>query len=255
MQLTLVRNANLILNYAGKRLLVDPFWGAKHAYPSFTGLSKNPMVDLPLSIEEITDGVNAVLITHIHNDHFDGVAQAHLEKSLPLYCQPGNEDKIEEAGFTNVTPITDTATWESIRITRTGGYHGRGGVINIMGTVSGFVLKAQDEPTVYIVGDSVLVDEVREAIAIHKPDIIITNSGGAMWDDPDNEGERVYILMETSETVEVAKLAPDAQVVTVHLEALDHCTVSRQALRAAANVAGIAAERFIIPNDGETLDF
>jgi hypothetical protein len=39
------------------------------------------------------------------------------------------------------------------------------------------------------------------------------------------------------------------------MEALDHATISRAELRAAATTAGIATERLVIPADGEELDF
>ncbi|MEO1443384.1 MAG: MBL fold metallo-hydrolase, partial [Chloroflexota bacterium] len=249
------RNATLILNYAGKRLLVDPFFAPQHALPSFAGVSQNPTVDLPMPIEEITAGTDAVFVTHTHGDHFGPVAQDKLDKLLPLFCQPVNADAIREAGFTAVTPVDDETEWEGITITRTGGHHGRGGVTEIMGPVSGFVLRAKNEPTLYIVGDSVLVDEVRESIRTHNPDIIVTNSGGAMWDDPDNPGERTYILMDATETIKIARFAPGASIVAVHMEALDHCTVTRAELRAAADAAGVPPHRIIIPAEGEFVAF
>ncbi|MEM6529477.1 MAG: MBL fold metallo-hydrolase, partial [Chloroflexota bacterium] len=190
-------------------------------------------------------------VTHTHGDHFGPVAQEKLDKTLPLFCQPVNTDAIREAGFTAVVPIDTETTWEGMTITRTGGHHGRGGVTEIMGRVSGFVLRAEGEATLHIVGDSVLVDEVRDAIRTYNPDIIVTNSGGAMWDDPDNPGERTTILMDAAETVQVAQLAPASRIITVHLEALDHCTVTRTDLRTAADAAGIPAERVLIPADGE----
>jgi hypothetical protein len=38
------------------------------------------------------------------------------------------------------------------------------------------------------------------------------------------------------------------------LEALDHCTVSRTALRQSATDAGISDARLRIPNDGDVVD-
>lgn len=254
MQLTQIRNATLILDYAGQRLLIDPFFGEKHAYPSFTGASQNPTVDLPMPIEQIIDGVTGIIVTHLHNDHFDAPAREALNKSLPLFCQPGNEAKITEYGFTDVTPVTEAGhTWNGITITRIGGHHGIGAVENLMGMVSGFVFQAADEPTVYLTGDTVLCGEVREAISVHQPDVIISNSGGAMWADPENDSQRVYILFDEAETVELARLASGARVVITHIEALDHCTVTRASMRSAADDAGIPAERLLIPVDGETV--
>ncbi|MEO0564447.1 MAG: MBL fold metallo-hydrolase, partial [Chloroflexota bacterium] len=146
----------------------------------------------------------------------------------------------------------DTITWDTITIRRTDGHHGLGAVERLMGTVSGFILSAVGEPTVYIAGDTVLCDEVSTAIATYSPDVIVLNCGGATWDDPDT-GKRVFILMDAAEAIKTASLEPDADLVAVHLEALDHCTVTRDALRAAADAAGVDAARLHIPADGEQI--
>jgi hypothetical protein len=60
--------------------------------------------------------------------------------------------------------------------------------------------------------------------------------------------------MDAAEAIEVCRLAPTGRVIAVHLDALDHATVSRAALRAQARAAGIADDQLIIPADGETID-
>jgi hypothetical protein len=57
MHLTLIRNATLKIRYSGRTFLVDPDLAPKHARDSFTDRSPNPMVDLPMPIEQILDGV------------------------------------------------------------------------------------------------------------------------------------------------------------------------------------------------------
>ena len=57
MRLQLIRNATLKLHYGGRTLLVDPFLARRNALPSYAGHSRNPLVDLPLVIEEIRTGV------------------------------------------------------------------------------------------------------------------------------------------------------------------------------------------------------
>jgi L-ascorbate metabolism protein UlaG (beta-lactamase superfamily) len=106
MELKLLRNATLKLDYAGSTILIDPFFAPKHSQRSITGRSANPMTDLPVSTNEILAGVELVLVSHLHADHFDSVAQERTPKHLPLICQPGDEEKIRSFGFTNVTPLT-----------------------------------------------------------------------------------------------------------------------------------------------------
>ncbi|MBN9234112.1 MULTISPECIES: MBL fold metallo-hydrolase [Phyllobacteriaceae] len=246
MKIRLFRNAALKIEVAGRTLLVDPDLGAKHSRPSFTGRSPNPMVDLPASVDDILDGVELLIVSHLHADHFDTVAQAVIPKDLPLICQPGDEDKIRGFGFKDVTPLTSELTWNGIRLTRRDGSHGLGPVVEKMGQVIGFSLEAAGEPSLYWAGDTVLYPPVVETIARTRPDIIVTHSCGARWD-----GE--LIVMDDSQTVEVARSAPQAKVIAVHMEALDHATVDRATLRRTADAAGIGPERLLVPADGETV--
>lgn len=111
MRLHLIRNATLRLTYAGRLLLIDPYLAPKHSRPSFTGASLNPTADLPLSTDAILDGVELVIVSHLHSDHFDPVAHALVPTHLPLVCQPGDEDTIRDKGFVDVQPLTASITW------------------------------------------------------------------------------------------------------------------------------------------------
>src|SRR5262245_54438007 len=99
MKLQLFRNATLKLSYAGRTLLIHPYLAPRHSLPSFTGRSPNPMTELPANIADILKGVELVVVSHLHTDHFDSVAKQRVPKNLPLICQPGDETKIAEAGF------------------------------------------------------------------------------------------------------------------------------------------------------------
>jgi hypothetical protein len=92
----------------------------------------------------------------------------------------------------------------------------------------------------------VLYPPVVETIKETSPDIIVTHSCGAKWDGD-------LIVMDAEQTIATCELAKDACIVAVHMEALDHATVSRADLRRAADVAKISARRLLIPADGETL--
>lgn len=247
MILQLIRNATLRLSYAGEILLIDPDLAPSGSRPSFTGRSANPMVDLPLPIDVIAQSLSLILVSHLHRDHFDAVEQ--LPMGTPLLCQPGDEARIAASGFTQVLPVAEALVWNRIQITRTGGQHGTGAVGRMMGAVSGFVLAAEGEPTIYWAGDTLLVPEVEACIARYRPDVIITHSAGARW--PDESGERQLIVMDAAQTIAVCRAAPRSVVIATHMEALDHATVTRAGLRAAADAAGISPAQLRIPADGE----
>ena len=211
--------------------------------------SRNPLVDLPCAPEDVLDGIEMALVSHLHFDHFDPLAHEMLPKDMPLFCQPDDAQTLEQRGFQRVKSIIESAIWHSMGITRTPGQHGTGEWRERMGTVSGFIFRAKGEPGVYWMGDTIWYEGVRQVIAETKPDIIITHSSGARFDEGDP------IVMDAVQTVAVCRAAPDATVIATHMDALDHGTVTRSELRAYAESQGISAEQLRIPADGETLTF
>lgn len=249
MEIQLIRNATLRITCAGKIFITDPYLAAKHSLPSYRGISPNPMIDLPIPAADVIEGIEMALISHIHSDHFDPSAQKLLPKDLPFLCQPGDETEIQGKGFENVIPVKESVNWEGITITRTPAQHGSGEVLKDMGQASGFVIQAENEPTLYWAGDTIWYQSVEDTIAQIQPDIILTHSCGAVW------GNNILIVMDAAQTIEVCRAAPDAVVVAIHMEALDHATVSRSDLRAFANKEDIKPSQLLIPDDGETIQF
>lgn len=249
MQIQLIRSATLRLDYAHHRFVIDPFLAAKHTMPTTAGLSPNPLVELPCPPQEVIAGIDMVVISHLHSDHFDPTAQRLLPPELTIICQPGDEAELESQGFLSLYPVADRLNWQGIGITRTAGCHGTGKVLQEMGNASGFVFEADGEPTVYWAGDTIWCEPVADVVDRMQPDIIITHSCGAVW------GDKVLIVMDAAQTVAVCKAAPTSIVIATHMDAVDHATVSREALRAYADAHGIQPQHLVIPADGETLVF
>lgn len=247
MQLQLIRNATMRLSYNGQTILTDPYLGRKYSYRSLGGKEQNPTVELPIPAEEAIAGVGMVLVSHLHNDHFDPAAWEILPKDIPIFCQPGDEARIGEKGFTNITPVEEPVAWQGISITCTTGTHGTGSWGEQLNPVSGFILRAEAEPVVYWCGDTIWYETVRDIAGHVRPDVIITHSGGAELEDSGP------IIMDAEQTVAVCRHAPDATIVAIHLDALDHCLVSRADMRAFAQRYGIEERQLRIPADGETI--
>lgn len=249
MLVQLIRNATLKIHYHGRVFLTDPVFSNKHAFKSFVGTMRNPLVDLPCSVLEIMRDIDAVLFSHLHIDHFDAVAEERLPQEIPIFCQPTDTIRLLDKGFQCVTAVEDELIWKSIKITRTTGEHGTGDWSKKMGEVSGFVFRAENEPTIYWAGDTILCDAVISVINKIQPDIIITHSGGARF------FESGSIIMDDVQTVEVCKIAPKAKIIAVHMEALDHCSILRADLRALADKEGIEKNRLLVLADGESIEF
>ena len=258
MQITQIRNATLLVDYAGKTLLVDPLLAERGAYPGFAGTANshlaNPLVDLPMPLAALFD-VDAVLVTHLHLDHWDETARRTLPRALPVFAQnEADAQSIRADGFTDVRTLAahgDTA-FGAIRIARTDGQHGSDAVMAAigarMGEVSGVVLRHPDEPTLYIAGDTVWNGFVAEALETYAPDVVVLNCGDAQVPGLG------AIIMDLDDLGRVARAAPRAAIVASHLEAVNHCMLSRADLRAWLDGQGLR-ERVRVPDDGEACEF
>lgn len=258
MRLTQVRNATLLIEYAGTTLLVDPLLAEQGAYPGFPGTVNsdraNPLVGLPLPLAQLLE-VDAVLVTHLHLDHWDAVARRAIPRAMPLFAQDAADAGAMRAdGFTDVrTPDgSGAAVFNGIRIDRTGGQHGSDALMAVigarMGIVSGLVLRHPDEPTLYIAGDTVWTADVQAALDTYLPDVVVLNCGDAQVPGLGS------MIMDAAQLRTVWEAAPRATIIASHLEAVNHCTLSRVALRAFLKTNGME-ERVRVPEDGEVLAF
>lgn len=250
MKLQFIRHAAIWLEYAGMRLLLDPMLSGQGANPPIVNSGddrRNPLVPLP-GDAALWSRPDAVLVTHLHQDHWDEAAAALLQKELPVLCQPGDEGRLAQAGFLKVLPVESRLKWGSVTVTRTSGRHGTGDIGRLMGPVSGFVLQAQDEPTVYVAGDTIFCEEVAWALDTFKPDVAVINAGEARF----AAGEP--ITMDAADAASVCRCAPDITVVAVHMEAINHCRLTRSGLRQSLEAEGLL-HRVRIPQDGEWLEF
>lgn len=250
MRLRLIRHATLIVEYTGHTLLIDPMLddaGARPPIQNSPNQCNNPLVPLPMPAEEVAQNVEAVLVTHTHSDHWGAAAAKLLRKNLPLFGQPEDEEKFRSQGFASVQPISESAIWNDIHITRTGGRHGTGEIGEAMAPVSGFVLRAKDEPTIYIAGDTIWCPEVEEALRQFCPKVAILNAGAAQF------LEGGPITMTAEDVITVCQKAPDTRVVAVHMEAINHCLLTRSDLAFQLEAAR-RSQQVAIPNDGEWVD-
>ncbi len=251
MRLQLLRNATQILSVNGKNILIDPMFAAKDTFdplPAAPGTPRAPLVDLPVNDDELLSlikQIDAVLLTHIHFDHWDKKAQELLPKDITLFCQPANTETISAQGFTNVIPINDKLIWNEISINRTGGRHGTGEIGERMGIVSGYYINHQND-AVYIAGDTIWCDEVRQAIDQFKPDRIVVNGGAARFATGDP------IVMNIEDVIKVCRYTPLAKIYVVHLEAVSHGTESREQIKTTLKANELTQQCFV-PNDGELL--
>lgn len=258
-QLQQIRNATVKITYGDTTFLIDPMLSKKGTYPGFEGTYRstlrNPLVDLPMPEKDVIAGVDAVIVTHTHLDHWDDAAQQLLPKDIPLFVQNlADALMIRGQGFTNVR-LLSKAEFEGVTLTQIGGQHGTdemyavAEVATALGEAMGVVFQAPGHDTLYLVGDTIWRDEVDMALADYAPQIVLINAGYAVMDGFDGS-----IIMGKEDVLRAARTAPDATIVATHMDAINHMALTREELREYVQEKGIA-DRVEIPEDGATLDF
>jgi L-ascorbate metabolism protein UlaG (beta-lactamase superfamily) len=256
MKITQIRNATLVLKYAGTRFLVDPMLADRGAYPGFPGTPNshlaNPLVDLPVPVDALLD-VDAVIVTHTHLDHWDDAAKRLVPKHLPIFVQDERDAAaIRAAGFGDTRVLGEATTVEGITLSKTPGRHGTeeayAAIPDMIGEVCGVVFSHPREKTLYIAGDTIWHPVVAESLRKHEPEVVVLNCG-------DNQITGLgRVVMNKEDVAQVCDEAPDATIVASHMEAVNHAVLSRQELReflAAKAMTGSVH----VPNDGESLEF
>lgn len=259
-QVQQIRNATLKINYAGKTFLIDPFLAKKGTHPGFEGTVnselRNPLIDLPLPAQEIVKGVDALIVSHTHLDHWDGGDHQFIPKGIPLFVQNEADAKlISGQGYTDVRLLKENSVFEGVQLSKTGGQHGTDKMYSIkplaeaLGEAMGIVFQAPGVKTIYIVGDTVWRNEVDQAFTKFKPDVIVLNTGDARM-----IGFTGSIIMGKDDVLHAYQVMPNATIVTTHMDAINHMTLSRKDLKKHVKQHGIQ-DRVRIPADGEVMKF
>lgn len=255
-----VRNATVKITYGDTTFLIDPMLAKKGTYPGFENTYRsnlrNPLVDLTESPEQVIAGVDAVIVTHTHLDHWDDAAQKALPKDIPLFAQHEEDAQlIRSQGFKNVRVLTGEAEFGGVKITKTGGQHGTDQMYAVpalakpLGEAMGVVFQAPGYKTLYLAGDTVWRKEVDQAIEKFHPQVIVLNAGKAKM-----SGYEGSIIMGEEDVLRATQVAKDAKIVAVHMDAINHMSLTRDELRSYVYKHGIES-RVDIPADGTSQQF
>ncbi len=255
-----IRNATAKVEYGGQTFLIDPFFAPKGSMEGFKGTFNNqarmPLVDLPMSPQDIVKGVDAVIVTHTHDDHWDKAAQQVIPKNLPIFAQHEADARlIRSQGFENVRVLGETFDFKGVQLRKTSGVHGTEAMYAnpqlaaLLGDAMGVMFQKNGHKTVYIMGDTVWTADVNKALNRFNPDVLVMNTGYARIN-----GIAEGIIMGTPDVLKVTQVMPKAKIITVHMDTVNHTTVSRDDMRKFLKGENIT-DRVAVPEDGEAIKF
>lgn len=258
MKITQIRNATQIIQYAGKTFLIDPLLAPKGSYPGFAGTARaeirNPTVELPCDLTTLLN-VDALIVTHLHEDHWDETASRVVPKDKLIYVQNEQDaESLNKQGFTHLTVLTDETKFGDITLHKTTGQHGSDrtyadpAMAKRLGAACGVVFQHPTEKTLYLAGDTLWRDDVEVTMLTFQPEVVVLNAGFA------HVLEHGAIIMGAEDILKTHFTLPEAQIVATHMEAVNHCLLTRDALKEYTRDNQII-EFVNVPEDGETLTF
>ena len=218
----LVGGPTLHFTYAGLSVLTDPTFDEPGEYPGPVTLYKLTGPAVPASA---LGAIDVVLLSHDeHDDNLDHAGRA-LLADVPLVLGTAES-------ATRVPHITGLAPWQQHRvgdvvITAVPALHGPEGAEAVVGVVTGFVLEAEGEPTVYVSGDNASVDLVRE-IAARFPGISVA----VLFAGAANVGAfgDADLTLNARTALEASDVLTDAVIVPVHADGWFHFSETRERL-------------------------
>ena len=256
MRLHQIRNATLIVEYAGLRFLIDPMFaeaGANDGNDMDTPIIDKPWPfhDLPISPKDLIKNIDAIIITHLHTDHFDKYAQNVIPKEAKIFVQDiFDKNALEKEHFTNIEVLKPEGTvFNGVGLFKTQCMHGIREAAEPVFLANGMrweamgvVFKSENEPVLYIAGDTILFEGVKEAINIHKPKYIVINVSCSQTP----AGEPLNMGLE--DIKELHEYYPEGNLIASHLDNVVNSTLYRADIRASE------VKDFIYPPaDGEIM--
>jgi L-ascorbate metabolism protein UlaG (beta-lactamase superfamily) len=185
-----IGTATVLVRYRGLTILTDPnFLHKGERVHLGYGLTAERLTNPAIELERLPP-IDMVVLSHMHEDHFDKLVQQKLDKNIPIVTTPGAAKALKELGFVRAVGLRH---WDRIdvvkgdtqlRLTSVPGRHGKLGMQALLPAVMGSVYDFGPDPArpsyrMYVSGDTLVYDDL-QAIPQRFPgiDLALLHLGG-----------------------------------------------------------------------------
>ncbi|SHG64517.1 MBL fold metallo-hydrolase [Massilia sp. CF038] len=222
-----IGTATVLIRYQGFTILTDPNFLHKgdHVHLGY-GLHAERLTNPALELAQLPP-LDLVILSHIHEDHFDRVVQASLPRDVPIVSTQDAVAKLQALGFRKAISL---ATWEALELRRgqarlsvsaMPGQHGPGLanalLPSVMGSMLDFAaLPGQPRYRMYISGDTLIHDAIR-LIPHRYPDIdlALLHLGGTRI------LKMLKVTMDGKDGVQMLRIIAPARAIPIHFDDYD----------------------------------
>jgi L-ascorbate metabolism protein UlaG (beta-lactamase superfamily) len=254
-----IGTATTLIRFAGFTILTDPNFlhAGDHAHLGY-GLTSKRLTNPALEIAQLPP-LDLCVLSHLHGDHWDKVAQDRLPKELPVITTPEACRELLKQGFHSSVGLR---TWEAVEVVRMGamlratslpGRHGPSLVNFLMPEVMGTMLEwqANNGSTLYrmlISGDTLVYDQLAE-IPRRYPDINL-----ALVDLGGTRLFGVLLTMDAVQGIKFIQIVRPKSVIPIHYDDYPVFKSSLEEFREAVRRANLQAPIHYL-NRGDTFNF
>lgn len=220
-----IGNATVLIRYAGFTILTDPTFIHMHEQVSIGyGMHSTRLTNPAMDIGDLPP-LDLIVLSHFHGDHFDQVAERDLDKALPIVTNAEAAKELNQRGFQNTyaletwAPVTVEKGGTLLKITATPGRHGPPlselVLPEVMGSMLEFGSEQQSRYRIYITGDTLVFDDIREIPArFPEIDLAILHLGGTRV-------LGILVTMDAEQGVEMLRIVNPDVAIPVHYNDYD----------------------------------
>ncbi|MFF8812365.1 MBL fold metallo-hydrolase [Streptomyces pactum] len=225
-EITFIGNATLLIRYGDLTLLTDPNFLHRGQYAYLgKGLFSRRLTEPALGVRDLPPRLDAVVLSHLHGDHWDRVARRNLDRSLPVITTPHASRRLQ--GLYGFSRATGLPTWHhhallgadaQVRVTALPGRHGPGPARRLLPPVMGSLLEfgppgGPVRLRIYLTGDTLVFPGIEE-IARRCPEIhlAVVHLGGTRLPGG------LLVTMDAAQGARLVRTVRPRQVMPVHYE-------------------------------------